>query len=50
VFSDDGKTWRFETDPSQFRIQVNGALVDVPFTYTGSVTLSNDGDITAQFD
>ena len=50
VFSDDGKTWRFETDPSQFRIQVNGALVDVPFTYTGSVTLNNDGDITAQFD
>lgn len=50
VFSEDGETWRFESDPLQFRIQVNGALVDVPFTYTGVVTLNNDGDITAQFD
>lgn len=50
VFSDDGEVWRFESDPLQFRIQVNGVLVDVPFTYTGRVELDSDGDITAVFD
>lgn len=50
VFSEDGETWRFESDPLQMRIQVNGAIVEVPFTYTGGVTLNDKGDITAVFD
>ena len=46
----DGETWHFTTNEAILRIQQGGALTDVPFTYSGVITVADNGDLVPAFD
>jgi len=50
IFSPDGETWHFTTNEAILRIQQGGALTDVPFSYSGVITVADNGDLVPVFD
>ena len=50
IFSPDGETWHFTTNEAILRIQQGGVLTDAPFSYSGVITVADNGDFVPVFD